>query len=72
MTHFTSYAEKKFEILNRHKVFFTREQIEDTVGAPEKVSKKGKFYFAQKDGIKVVYQKDDEIIKILTFYPKKS
>lgn len=72
MTHFTSYAEKKFEILNRHKVFFTREQIEDTVGAPEKVNKKGKFYFAQKDGVKVVYQKDEEIIKILTFYPKKS
>lgn len=71
MIHFTSYAEKKFEVLNRHKVFFTREQIEYTVNTPEKVSKKGKFYFAQKDGIRVVYKMDGEIIKILTFYPKK-
>ncbi|MEK7097258.1 MAG: hypothetical protein AAB906_00210 [Patescibacteria group bacterium] len=71
MTHFTSYAEKKFDILNRHKVFFTREQIEDAINAPEKINKKGMFYFAQKDGIKAVYKLEDEIIKILTFYPKK-
>lgn len=69
MLHFTSYAEKKFDILNRHKVFFTREQIEEAVAAPENVSIKNKFYFAQKDGMKVVYKRDHDIIKILTFYP---
>ena len=72
MLYFTKYAENKFDILNKHKVFFTREQIEDAVGAPEKISKKGKFLSAQKENIKVIYKKEAEIIKIITFYPVKS
>lgn len=70
MIHFTSYAEKKFEVLNRHKVFFTREQIEDVINTPEKVNKKGKYYFSQKDGIRAVYKTDADTIKVITFYPK--
>lgn len=71
MPTFTKYAEQKFDILNKHKVFFTREQIEDVVNVPDKISKNKKYYFAEKDGIKVVYQKESELTKIVTFYPTK-
>jgi hypothetical protein len=71
MFYFTKYAEQKFDILNKHKVYFTREQIEDTVGAPDKISKKGKLLIAQKEDIKVVYKKDEDILKIITFFPIK-
>ncbi len=69
MLYFTKYAENKFEILNKHKVFFTREQIEDAVCAPDKIGKKGKLLTAQKEGIKVIYKKEADILKIITFYP---
>jgi len=71
MIYFTKYAEQKFEILNKYKVFFTREQIEDAVAAPDKISKKGKYLAARRDGIKVVYSKQQENIRIITFYPVK-
>lgn len=72
MPTFTKYAEQKFDILNKHKVFFTREQIEDVVNVPDKILKNKKYFFAEKDGIKVVYQKESELIKIVTFYPTKN
>jgi len=71
MLYFTKYAEKKFDILNKHKVYFTREQIEETLKLPDKTGKKGKYLTAHKNGIKVIYKKEDEIIKIITFYPVK-
>ena len=72
MFYFTKYAENKFDILNKHKVYFTREQIKDTVSAPDKVGKKGKLLTAQKEDIKVIYKKEAEVIKIITFFPVKS
>ncbi len=71
MIHYTHYAEKKFDILNKHKVFFTKEQIEEVIKLPDKTSKKGNYLSAKKDVIKVVYSKQDNIIKIITFYPVK-
>lgn len=72
MIYFTKYAENKFDILNKHKVYFTREQIEDAVKSPDKTGKKNKYLTALKDGIKVIYQKENEIIKVITFYPVKN
>ncbi len=72
MIYFTAYAEKKFDILNKHKVYFRKEQIEDVIKLPDKIRKKGKKIFAQKDGITVIYQMDGEMIKVLTFYPVKN
>ena len=72
MLYFTKYAELKFDMLNKHKVFFTREQIEDAVGAPDKVGKKGKLLTAQKENVKIIYKKDGDIFKIITFYPIKN
>jgi len=71
MIHFTKYANDKFDILNKHKVYFRKEQIEDVILTPEKVSKKGKYFFAQKDSVKVIYQKEGDVIKVITFYPVK-
>jgi len=72
MIYFTKYAEQKFDILNKHKVFFTREQIEDVLLLPDKIRKKNKYLSAQKDNIKVVYKKNSGIIKVITFYPIKN
>ena len=71
MIYFTKYAEKKFEILNKHKVFFTREQVEDTVLSPDNIEKKENYIFAKKDEIGVVYKKEGKNLKIFTFYPIK-
>ncbi|MDD4271446.1 MAG: hypothetical protein PHF50_01435 [Patescibacteria group bacterium] len=71
MLYFTKYAETKFDLLNKHKVYFTREQIEDAVGAPDKAGKKGKFLTAQKEDIKVIYKKEADVLKIITFFPIK-
>ncbi|MFH1427942.1 MAG: hypothetical protein ABIG60_05465 [Patescibacteria group bacterium] len=71
MLYFTKYAENKFEILNKYKVFFTREQIEEVVNLPDKINKKGKYLVAKKDAIKVVYKKENGVISVLTFYPIK-
>ena len=71
MLYFTKYSENKFDMLNKHKVFFTREQVEDAVGAPDKAGKKGKLLTAQKENIKVIYKKDGDILKIITFFPIK-
>ncbi|MBA4319842.1 MAG: hypothetical protein C0412_15700 [Flavobacterium sp.] len=71
MLYFTKYAEQKFDILNKHNVYFTREQIENIVNAPDKVGKKGKFLTAQQKNIKIIYKKEGEIIKVITFYPIK-
>ena len=71
MLYFTKYANEKFDILNKHKVYLTREQIEDAVACPDKTGKKSGHLTAQKEGIKVVYKKDGDILKIITFYPCK-
>ena len=71
MLYFTKYAENKFDILNKHKVFFTREQVEDAVFLPEKLGRKAGFATARKDNLKVVYKKEAGVIKIITFYPVK-
>lgn len=71
MLHFTKYAEKKFDILNEHKVFFTREQIKETVLNSDKIQKKNKYYFAIKDGVCVIFQKVGGLRKVISFYPVK-
>lgn len=71
MFYFTKYAEQKFDILNKHKVFFTREQIEDALATPDKTGKKDKLLTAEKENIKVIYKKEADIFKIITFYPIK-
>lgn len=71
MIYFTKYAEEKFDILNKYKIYYTREQIEGVILTAEKIEKKDQHIFAEKEGIKVVYREEDEFKKIITFYPIK-
>jgi len=68
MIYFTSYAQKKFELLNDYKVFITKEQVLDTLNLPDKTTMKGKYLFSYRDGLAVVSKKGGEIV---TFYPVK-
>lgn len=71
MLYFTKYAEEKFCILNRHKVYFTREQIEDVIKSPNKTGKNGEYFSCERDGIKVILKKEMSINKVITFFPVK-
>ncbi len=69
MIYFSKYAEQKFELLNAHKVYIRKEEVERVVSSPEKLGKIGTLVTAQADNIKVVYQKESNLIKVITFYP---
>lgn len=69
--YFTKYAEEKFYLLNRHHLYFTHEDIENCVKLPEKVEKRGAYFKAAKDGLKVIYKKEVGVIMIITFFPVK-
>lgn len=68
---FSKYAEEKFDILNKYKVFYTKEDIEEVVNNPEKVAKKNKLISAEKNNIKVLYKIELGKKKVITFYPIK-
>lgn len=71
MLYFTKYAENKFDLLNKHQVFFTREQVEEAINCPDKTGKKSGYLTAEKEGVKVIYKKEGDILKVITFYPVK-
>ncbi|MCX6796660.1 MAG: hypothetical protein NTW06_04160 [Candidatus Falkowbacteria bacterium] len=71
MLYFTKYAEQKFDILNKYKVFITKEQVENVITNAEKVKKKKYYWTAGKEGTAVLYKKEGDLIKIITFYPTK-
>mgnify|MGYP000927984633 CR=1 FL=1 len=69
MIYFSAYAEQKFAVLNRHGVFIRKEQVEDALNAPALRGKIGRCLSAEKDGVKVIYSKEGELKKVITFYP---
>ena len=71
MLYFTKYADQKFDILNNHKVYLTKEMVEDAIRMPDNTKKKGKNFIATKDDVAVVARKEGEATKIITFYPVK-
>lgn len=71
MNYFTSYANQKFTLLNEHGVFIRKEQVEIALNSPDHRGKIGSYLTAEKDGVKVVYQKNSGVKKIITFYPSK-
>jgi len=70
MLYFTKYAEQKFDILNKHKVYITREDVESALEKPDNTGKKPGCLFAQKDNLKVIYKIEDGMTKIITFSGK--
>lgn len=71
MIYYTKYAEQKFDILNKHKLFYTKEQIEEVLADPEKTAKKDNFLSAERDGVRVLYTRHAGTVKVATFYPIK-
>jgi len=71
MIYFTKYAEKKFIILNKYGVYFTREQIENIIKNANNFRKKGEYYYVDDAGIGIIYKKNDNLKMVVTFYPVK-
>ena len=76
MNYYTKYAEKKFDILREHQFTLTKEDVNDIIDKPEKLDKDKDYYFAQGQyegdrGIEVVFKKEDDTKKVITFYPIK-
>lgn len=69
--YFTKYANDKFDLLNKYKVFITKERVEETLRLPDSIGKKGKYLIYQKEGTAVLVKKEGVINKVITFYPKK-
>ena len=75
MIYFTAYAQKKFSVLERHKVLFSREAVVSAAESPDVADDTKKpLVFVRKtvdDGrmFCVVYKKEGELQKIITFYP---
>ncbi len=69
--YFSKYAEKKFDVLNKHKVYFTHELIEDAVKNSDQIGKLNNFKTFQRDGVKVIGKEELGVFVILTFYPVK-
>ena len=69
MIYFTKYAEEKFDILNNHKAYIRREEVLAAIEIPDHKGKIGRLLTAERNGVKVIWQKEDETKKIITFYP---
>jgi hypothetical protein len=69
MIYFTAYANQKFSLLNNHEVFIRKEQVETCLLSPDNRGKIGKYLTAEKSGVKVVYEKEGKLKRIITFYP---
>lgn len=75
MIFFTAYANKKFLVLRRHGVVVEREEIVSAAGFPDTADDTKKpLIFARKKlhggrAVCVVYKKEGELQKIITFYP---
>ncbi len=74
---YTKHAIFKFEILAKHGFNVTKEQIEETIRQPNKlmVGKMGRL-IAQKaideaHLIRVIYIKENDEVKVITFYPTR-
>ncbi len=72
---YTRHARTKFEILKRHGFEVSPDQVEETVGNPEKViPQPGGRFIAQKGiterhVLRVVYRQEGETRMVITFYP---
>ncbi len=69
MIYFTAYANQKFTLLNNHGVFIRKEQVEATFISPDNRGRIGKYQTIERDGVKIIYQKDGDVKKVITFYP---
>lgn len=75
MIYYTKYAEEKFNVLREHKFSLTKEDIDKIITAPEKIKRFDK-KLLQADGrysdeynVRVIFKRENNTKKIITFYP---
>ena len=74
---YTTHAETKFKVLKRYGINYSKSQIEDVINNPEKVENTIKNRKIAQKGvntdhlIRVIFVKEDEKIKVITFYPAR-
>jgi hypothetical protein len=75
---FTKHANDKFEVLERHGFIISRDNVIRTLKFPEIVDYRSRYplRIAQrkvsvKYVLRVVFSKKSDIIKVITFYPKR-
>jgi len=74
---YTRHAEQKFELLKRHGLEVTREQIEQTLLSPEAVlpQERGRWVaqraISERHLLRVVYREEDDAKVVITFYPAR-
>ncbi|KKU59350.1 MAG: hypothetical protein UX81_C0010G0013 [Parcubacteria group bacterium GW2011_GWA2_47_12] len=72
---FTKHALEKFEVLKQHRILVSRNRVLNTVIAPEYTDhRRAPLVIAQSTldinrVLRVVYKKEQDDIKIITFYP---
>ena len=75
---FTKHANDKFEVLKRHGFLVSKDQVLRTLKFPEFIDHtRHPLLIAEKQinrkyVLRVVFSKKSAIIKVITFYPKKS
>ncbi|MEK7142757.1 MAG: DUF4258 domain-containing protein [Patescibacteria group bacterium] len=78
MIYFTKHAKEKFEILKKHKFPVLKKQVIETIEDPEKIDySRLPLFIAQRKFdkyhvLRVVYKKEEGLIKVITFYPGRS
>lgn len=74
---FTKHAELKFADLEEQGFQITREQVENALNMPENIIEGGKGRLIAQRAIdethmiRVIYEKEEDSIKVITFYPTR-
>ena len=74
---FTQHAELKFDDLKKQGFRLTKEQVEDALNMPQDVTEgeKGRFVVQRAIDathmIRVIYEKEKDVIRVITFYPAR-
>ncbi|MEM2955669.1 MAG: hypothetical protein QXM25_03020 [Nitrososphaerales archaeon] len=74
---YTKHSKNKFGLLKTHGFRITKEQVKEAILNPESVtlSIKGRFIAQRRLNethvIRVIYSKEKDIIKVITFYPAR-
>ena len=75
MIYFTKHAEEKFDILKRHSIMVSRQDVIKTLENPELIDnsrsplKIAQSYFDNRRVLRVVYREENGDKIVITFYP---
>jgi hypothetical protein len=74
---YTTHTETKIKVLKRYGINYSKSQIEDVINNPENVEDTIKNRKIAQKGvntdhlIRVIFEKEDNKVKVITFYPAR-